>query len=341
MSHTVTIPCSTKLLSLPLSFGLEHGGELRGAQLAYEIVGPEDAPLVVVQGGISAGRHVTGNTGDGREGWWPELVGPGKAIDTERYRVLGVDYLGGPGASTGPAQYHTAPFPAVTSVDQARALALLLDDLAVDRVAFVGASYGGMVGLAFASLFPDRLDALVAISAADRSHPLATAWRSVQRRIVELGIERGAAREGLELARALAMTSYRTPHEFAQRFDAAPRTVDGRPRFPVEDYLQARGRAFGTRFDAQSFLCLSQAIDLHRIRPESITAPTTLIAVVSDQLVPRAQLRELSARLAGPVRLVEIDSLYGHDAFLKEFDALSPVLRQALAAGRTREEAQS
>ncbi len=330
-ASSVTIPLSTKLFALPLRFPLEHGNELRGAQLAYEIVGPAGGPLVVVQGGISAGRHVAGGAHPDCDGWWPELVGSGKAIDTDRFRVLGVDFLGGPGASTGPTQLANESFPAITSSDQANAIALLLDHLDEPTVAFVGASYGGMVGLAFGARYPERLSSLVAISAADRSHPLATAWRSVQRQIVELGLSTGAAREGLELARALAMTSYRTPHEFAQRFDAAPRTVDGRPRFPVEDYLRARGRDFGTRFDARSFLCLSQAIDLHRIDPASITSRTTLVAVSSDQLVPPTQLVELSRRIAGPIRLVEIDSLFGHDAFLKEHEALAPVLCAALA----------
>ena len=337
MSHTTTLANSTSLFHLPLAWPLTHGGELRGGQLAYELLGPdhtpENAPLVVVQGGISASRHVAGHSGE--RGWWHGLVGPGRALDTNEVRVLSVDPLGGDGASSGPRTCAIRPFPTVTSTDQARALALLLDHLGAQRdVTFVGASYGGMVGLALAALEPTRLRALVAISAADRSHPLATAWRSVQRRAVRLGRTHGAEHEALALARGLAMATYRSANELEQRFDGPPIEVDGTLRFPVEDYLEARGRAFADSFDADAFLCLSQAIDLHRIDPAAISTPTTLVAVDSDQLVPIEQVRALSRRLGGPTRLVETSSLYGHDAFLKEQDTLAPILRAALEVQR-------
>lgn len=337
MSHTITLADSTSLFHLPLRWPLTHGGELRGGLLAYELLGPEGAPLVIVQGGISSGRHVARGAGRTSPGWWDDLVGPGRALDTTRLRVLAADPLGGGGASTGPVTTGQRPFPALTSTDQARALSLLLDHLGERQpVAFVGASYGGMVGLALAALEPERLRALVAISAADRSHPLATAWRSVQRQLVRLGREHGAPRQALALARGLAMTTYRSAREFGERFDGAPTIVDGVPRFPVESYLDARGDAFAETFDAEAYLCLSQAIDLHRVDAAAITTPTTLVAVESDQLVPIQQVRDLSRRLAGPVRLVELDSLYGHDAFLKETATLAPILRDALATTEVR-----
>src|SRR5262249_20658192 len=146
-------------------------------------------------------------------GWWDAVVGPGRAIDTRRFRVLATDYIGGAGASTGPEPAR-GPFPVVTSHDQAEAIVRLLDALGVEKIhAFVGASYGGMVGLALAARHPQRVARLVAFGAPERSHPVATAARSVQRRILRLGLERGFDGEAVALARSLAMTTYRTPAE--------------------------------------------------------------------------------------------------------------------------------
>ena len=329
---SVTISPGTCLLHLPLAFPLEKGGELRGAHLAYELFGPEDAPLVVVQGGISAGRKVTKGPHDRDPGWWGDFVGAGCSIDTDRYRVLGLDYLGGAGASTGPANWCSeGPFPAVTSQDQARATALLFDHLRVSQAhLFVGASYGGMVGLAIAVEFPDRLRRVLSISGAHDSHPMATAWRSLQRRIVELGMAHGATAEAVALARGLAMATYRSHAEFRKRFGTEPEARGGRLHFPVEAYLRARGDDFAEHFPPETFLCLSQAIDLHNIDPAAVTVPTTLVGVTSDQLVPLSQMRDLADRITAPCELVELESIYGHDAFLKEVKALRPILAQAL-----------
>lgn len=327
------------------SLTLRHGGVLPRVRMAYELCGPVGAPLVVVQGGISAGRHVTATSSDPSPGWWQELVGPGLAVDTRRFRVLAFDYLGGNGESTGPRQSRgmtlsaaskerLAAFPTVGTDDQARALTLLLDRLQLGPLAaYVGSSYGGMVGLAFAALSPNSLQRLIVISAAHRPHPQATAWRSLQRNIVTLARRSGRLHEGLVLARGLAMTTYRTPHELRQRFDTGP-TVDdaGDLRFPVEGYLEARGEAFAESFDADAFLTLSKSIDLHRIEADAITAPTQLIAVTSDQLVPVDSMQELARSLPQGV-LHEIDSLYGHDAFLKETQQIGALVHRGLNLG--------
>jgi homoserine O-acetyltransferase len=329
-------------LQLPSPWPLELGDTLADARLAYELTGPAGAPLVIVLGGISSGRHLTATDLDPTPGWWQPLVGPGHAVDTRSLRVLGVDFLGGSGVSSRPpscdaSTCHTAsppgahPFPSITTTDQARALAYLLWHLGVQKVvAFVGSSYGGMVALAFGASFPEQAEQLVVISASARSHPQATAWRSLQRKIVRLGQQHGVEKEGLSLSRALAMTTYRTPEEFAERFDAPPKPTAAGYRFPVEDYLEARGETFANVFDAGSFLCLSESIDLHRIDPRQVTVPTTLVAVNSDRLVPCSQMEDLHRQLAGPCRLEVLDSLYGHDAFLKETDALEKILCRSL-----------
>lgn len=309
------------VLSLPAPFTLYHGGELKAARLAWRLAGDPRLPVVVTIGGISAHRRVFDET-QPPAGWWHEVAGPGRALDTSRCCILGIDYLGGSGESTHPPS--GAVPPSISSYDQAEALRCLLDHLGMARIhAILGASYGGMVALAFGERYPDRVARLLVISAADRAHPMATAWRCVQRRTVRFAMQQGKGSEGLELARALAMTTYRSPEEFAARFDAPPTRVDGQFVFPVEAYLFARGRDYASRVRAEEFLCLSESIDLHRVEATRITVPTTVIAVREDQLVPIEDMRALAARLPD-ARLHEISSPHGHDAFLKEPGQLRP-----------------
>lgn len=275
--------------------------------------GPAGAPAVVVLGGISADRRPAADAA--APGWWPALAGAGRPLDPTRLRLISFDYLVG------------APGEQIHCEDQAQLLARLLDRLEIERLPLlVGASYGGMVGLAFAARYRERLGRLVAISAAERAHPMATAWRAIQRRLVRLGIECGAAEPALVLARALAMTTYRTPAEFEQRFTGSPSIGADGVVFPVERYLLARGAAFVERIGVQRFLALSESIDLHEIDARSIDTPADFIAVHQDQLVPIEQMRELARRYGGPCRLHEIESQFGHDAFLKEGELLAPLL---------------
>jgi homoserine O-acetyltransferase/O-succinyltransferase len=320
------------VLELPGPFALHHGGQLREVRIAWRLVGADEAPVVCALGGISAHRRVCLAEAP-HEGWWAEIVGPGRALDTEAWRILSFDYLGGAGESTGPAAHGQgggADFPSLSSYDQAEALARLLDHLGLERLAgLVGGSYGGMVGLAFGERYPEKLAHLIAIGAPERSHPLATAWRSIQRRIVTLAAASGEPQEGLKLARALAMTTYRTPEELGARFGGCA-TRDGRRFvFPIEEYLYARGADYAARYRTDSFLCLSESIDLHRVEPTRIFVPTAVVAVREDQLVPLADLRALAARLPHG-RLHEISSLYGHDAFLKESRQLRGIFHAAL-----------
>jgi homoserine O-acetyltransferase len=302
---------------------LHHGGTLDRLAIGYSLSGEPGMPVVLALGGISASRHVFDPTG-GRNGWWREVVGPGKALDTNRVAVLGMDYLGGSGASTGPAA--DGSFPCISSYDQAAAIVRVLDQLQIPKLAaIVGASYGGMVALAFGERYPSRVERLIVISGADSAHPMATAWRSVQRNIARLGLAAGVPTQALELARALAMSTYRSPEEFAARFRKPPRMENGRPVFAVEEYLQARGRDYAARNRPESFINLSESIDLHQVDAARIPVRTEVVAVREDQLVPIADMRALTARLPN-ARLHEVSSLLGHDAFLKEAEQLRAVL---------------
>ena len=309
------------VLQLPGRLSLHHGGSLDQPSLAWRLAGKPGAPVVLALGGISAHRRVF-DTEQPRAGWWCEIAGPGRALDSTRVRILGIDYLGGSGESTAPTA--GGVFPSLSSYDQAEALLQLLDHLQLQRLrAIVGASYGGMVALAFAERYADRVQQLLVISAADRTHPMSTAWRSVQRRVLRFALGAGHGADGMELARALAMATYRSPDEFAARFNHAPRQIDGRFVFPVEEYLFARGRDYAARYRAESFLCLSESIDLHAIDAARVATPTTLVAVREDQLVPIGDMRALAARLPD-ARLHELSSLHGHDSFLKDAVALQP-----------------
>ena len=287
----------------------------------FALRGAADAPVIVVQGGISADRHVA-ETEDGKPGWWGALVGHGRAVDTNRFAVLSIDWLDRDGI---------APSHAIGTEDQADAIAALLDALGVARLrAFVGASYGAMVGIAFAARHPQRLQRLVAIAGAHRAHPLSTALRNLQREIVRLGERLGDTRAGIDLARRLAMTTYRSEREFAERCAAAPVFADGRYQFAEESWLKAAGAHFAAHFGAARFLALSESIDLHAIAPEDVRVPTTLVGIASDRVVPLADLCELQRRCGAAAQLHVIDSRYGHDAFLKEDAQIGALLHEAL-----------
>lgn len=350
---------TTGRVRVPVVF--DHLGERR-ATVSYQLHGPAHAAPVVVLGGISAGRRLAPTPDAPGKGWWPGVVGSGSVLDPSRHRLVGIDYLGGPT----PDGDLLRP---VTSHDQARALAALLDRLEMPRASLVGASYGGMVALAFAELFPERLSKLVVLCAAHRTHPMATAWRSVQREAVRLGARAGRVADGVALARALAMTTYRSADEFEERFSSRPlpsvateqgepagrstarpsrgdehanrpdagpscdagRPGRARPRFPVENYLHARGADFAGRFDPERFLALSESIDLHWTEPSSLPAEALLVSVASDALVPPWLVDDLVEQSGGEAGHVVLESPFGHDAFLKEVEHVSAFVRSGLA----------
>ena len=317
------------------------GGELEQCTVGIRSHGDPSAPAVVVLGGISAGRRVAAAPGETEPGWWEEFVGAGRAVDTDRLHVVGFDWLGGRGWTSGPANSAAADgpvdvtldgpavsaasgdrFPAISTRDQARVFLAALRQHGVEEVAaVVGSSYGGMVGLAMAEEAPERIGQLVVISAAERSHPMATGLRALQRQVIALAQGAGRETEGLAIARGIAMTTYRTAREFDERFDS-PEAVCG--------YLTSRGQRFAEEWPAASYLCLSESLDRHWVEPSGLTTPITLVGVTSDTLVPPWQIRSLARRYAGPVTLHWLASRYGHDAFLKETTALGRLLRGAL-----------
>jgi homoserine O-acetyltransferase len=317
------------VLEMPGEMRLFHGGKLANVHVAWRIVGPAEAPVVCALGGISANRRAC-TTDDPKQSWWPQIAGIGCALDSSRFRVLGFDFLGGSGDTTGPTEGEA--FPTISSYDQAALLVALLDHLGIKSLrAIAGGSYGGMVALAFGERYPERVSQLLVIGAADRAHPMSTAWRSVQRHVVKFGLSVGKSKEGVQLARALAMSTYRSSEEFAARFGGAATQGEQGFTFPVEDYLYSRGADYAARTRPESFLCLSESIDLHRVEASRIFVPTAAVAIREDQLVPLADVRTMVARLPQG-RLHEISSVYGHDAFLKECEQLRPIFSAAIGS---------
>lgn len=282
------------------------------ANIRVRFHGRRDGPLVITAGGISARRFVTGESG-----WWTPIVDEGGAIDLNTYCVLGFDFA--------PTEERRT---AVTPDIQARLLVGALDALGVKTAhAFVGASYGGMVGLALGAIAPERIERLCIISAAHKPAALARAWRGVQRRMVEFAIAQGAPEQGLALARQLAMITYRSGEEFETRFGAE---IDADGRSELDRYLISRGQAFTSIASAERWISLSEAIDRFSVEPEQVRVPTTVVACPTDQLAPLADMEELARRLPRCEGFHLLPSLCGHDAFLKEPDRLGPILRAAL-----------
>lgn len=301
---------STEDCAFQLDLPLRHGGRTAVA-LRYELIG-EGGPLLLVGGGISAGRHVVANAENPEPGWWQSQA---ETFDLSRYRLLAIDWVGAEGTVDAP----------IDAADQADAIAALLDHLGIARAdAFVGASYGGMVALQLAARHPERCGSILVISASGSAHPFASALRSLQRRALDLG-----GSEGVALARAMAMLTYRTPEEFEERFAEPPRIESGRVRVSADSYLDHHGRRHVERMSATAYRRLSESIDLHRIEPGDIRIPATFAAVDSDSLVPAADVEAVAAAIAG-ARFRLIRSKFGHDAFLKEGGQVAAIITEFL-----------
>lgn len=298
-------------------FKLACGLQLEGGVLAWQSWGAQDAPAVVVLGGISAGRDVAG--------WWSDQCGPGRALDPRFLRLISIDWIGGSDGSSGPR--NDEDFVPIDSLDQANAILLLLNHLGLAQVeAVIGSSYGGCVGQHLASLLGNRLCRLIVIGAAHRASPWALALRTLQRAGVESARTPEDRRSALARARQLAVLGYRTPSELESRFGE----ID--PSSGVLGWLAAHGERFVERFSSASFLCLSRSLDHHVCEPESIRARTTVVAILEDLLVPVALARDLVDRIGARAELATLSSAFGHDAFIKEAGAVAAILKDCLDA---------
>ncbi|HJP68084.1 MAG TPA: alpha/beta fold hydrolase [Sphingomicrobium sp.] len=311
-------PAQLRLFDVPVPVDLrKFGDRVRASALGD----PKKRPIVVL-GGISADCFPSIRP-DGSSGWWAQLVGDGQAINSKEFYIIGIDFAAD---DTGKA--------APSTIDQARVLAATLDTIGVGQPAvFLGASYGGMVALALAKAEPQRVDKLVLVCAAHEPHPASTASRELQRRVVSLGLLAGRGDEALAIARGMAMLTYRTPNEFEQRFEGGITEASPLCCSKPGEYLRARGQAFRSVMSPGRFLSLSASIDRHNVDVSDISAPCLIIGAESDQLVLSGQLRELATKLDRS-DLHLLDSLYGHDMFLKEAKRIGEIIGRFLATDR-------
>ncbi|MFZ4237083.1 homoserine O-acetyltransferase MetX [Streptomyces murinus] len=343
---------------------LEAGGELPGVRLAFETWGrlaPDASNAVLVLHALTGDSHVAGPAGPGHPtpGWWEPLVGPGRPLDTDRWFVVAPNVLGGCQGSTGPSSARPdgrrawgGAFPFLTQRDQVAAEAALADALGIDRWALVaGGSMGGMRAVEWAASYPERTGALLLLATTGAASAEQIAWAGIQLRAIRTdpdwrgGDYHDAARgphTGLGLARRLAHVIYRSEPELATRFGRAPQGAE-HPwrggRYQVDSYLDHHAEKLVRRFDAASYVVLTEAMNAHdagrsrgglRSALARVTAPTLVAGVDSDRLYPLAQQHELAAAIPGADRTRVVQSPYGHDGFLIETEQVGALVRELL-----------
>ncbi len=351
----------TEYAQFDVELQLESGRVLGPLTLAYETYGHlnsarSNAILVThawTGDAHAAGRHAES---DRRPGWWDDMIGPGKVLDTNRYFVICSNVLGSCNGSTGPASInprtgtpYNLSFPVLMVRDMVRAQALLIDQLGIDQLlTVIGGSMGAMQALEWGVHFPDRVRSIIPIAGCGRTSPMAIALNALARTAVynDPLYKKGNYRpehppaDGFALARAIGHISFLSDEsmhmKFGRRFSARDGLFDFFGQFEVERYLEYNGRNFVDRFDTNSFLYLAKALDLYDVSwnfdsaEEALThlnCPSLWFAFTSDWLYPPSQTEEvvdILRQLGKPVEYHLIDSAYGHDSFLVEPEKFTP-----------------
>lgn len=340
---------------------LESGATLPELVIAYETWGqlsPARDNAVLVLHALTGDSHVVGPAGPGHPtpGWWDGLIGPGRPLDTDRWFVLAPNILGGCQGTTGPSSQ--APdgrpwgsrFPRITTRDQVTAEIAWADALGIDSWALVlGGSVGGMRALEWAVTAPERVQRMLVLASTPEATADQIAWCHTQLLAVRSDpLFRGGDYHhaapgdgphlGLQVARAIAHTTYRSSFELDTRFGREPQG-DENPfaggRFAVQSYLDHQGAKLARRFDAGSYVALTEAMNTHDVGRDRagidaalgrVTARTAVAAIDSDRLYPVALSERMAAAIPGALPLEVITSPYGHDGFLLELDAVSRIV---------------
>lgn len=352
-------------------FALDGGAALRDVTVAYETWGTlnqDRTNAVLVCHAWTGDSHAAGPAGRGHPtpGWWEPMIGPGLPIDTDRWFVVCPNVLGGCQGSTGPASPHPddgrpygSRFPVITMRDMVRAQAKLADHLGIAVWhAVLGGSMGGMQVLEWAIMFPRRVRSIVPIAACMQATAQQIAWGVIGRRAIALDPRwRGGdyydappgdgPEDGLGIARMVAQVTFRSDNVFTDRFgrDLTDRALLGDTfglwqQFEVERYLEHHGTKLVRRFDANSYLVIGKAMDLHDVARDRgnlaramdrVQASSLVIGISSDMLYPSYQQRQMDELLRSEGKqstYVEVDSPHGHDAFLINHDQLAdPIAR--------------
>jgi len=383
----------TQFLTLPRPLKLDCGHQLRNVQVAYETYGalsPAKDNVILVCHALSGDAHAAGiakrpveaSTRDGfaadeRDrtttrglGWWDGMIGPGKAFDTDRYFVVSTNLLAGCRGTTGPSSINPetgreygSDFPVITVADMVRTQRAFLDAIGIERLAVVaGGSLGGMQAFEWAILYPDRVDAIVAIASTHALQPQGLAWNAIGRSAImgdpdwQGGHYYGTGRKpdaGMGVARMVGHMTYLSAQSVGDKFARRLQFADDirytivEPEFEVESYLRHQAESFVKRFDANTYLYTSRALtyfDLARqygngtlveaLRP--VRARTLLISFSSDWLYPPPGAEAIGDALRALGKDVEvhvIEAPYGHDCFLLEEARQTPMIQDFLYRG--------
>ena len=350
---------------------LEGGGTLAPFTIAYETYGKlserKDNAILVTHA-LSGDAHVAGlhSANDKRPGWWDMMIGPGKGLDTDKYFVISSNVIGGCGGSTGPASENPATgrpygtdFPIITIADMVNAQVMLVDHLGIDKLlAAVGGSMGGMQVLEWAVMHPERVHLCVPLATAARQPTQAIAFNEVGRQAIMADPDwRGghyyggkSPAKGLGVARMVGHITYLSDEAMQEKFGRRLRDVHEysftfSADFEVESYLRHQGLSFTSRFDANSYLYITRAIDYFDLTRRhgtlvqafrDVTARFLVLGFSSDWLHPPYQLKEIVSALRAThkhVSYYEVESHYGHDAFLLEREKMEGIIGAFLASG--------
>ncbi|HXS73758.1 MAG TPA: homoserine O-acetyltransferase [Rhodanobacteraceae bacterium] len=356
---------------LPSPFAMKRGGTLRGAHLSYETWGTLSAArdnAVLILTGLSPSAHAARNDIDDTPGWWEDIVGPGKALDTNRWFVICVNSLGSCKGSTGPAssnpetgELYRLDFPELTLEDIGNSAFELARGLGIERLAaLVGCSMGGMAALGYLIHHPGAARAHVSVSTAPQARPFAIAIRSLQREAIRLDRnwnegcydEQHYPEIGISLARKLGVITYRSAIEWSGRFGRIrlePEKREEEPfgaEFQIESYLNAHARRFVHAFDPNCYLYLSRAsdwFDISEYAEGNVRAALSriklqralVIGVETDILFPLEQQQEIAEGLragGASVDFVGLDSPQGHDAFLVDTERFGAAIGAFMAS---------
>jgi homoserine O-acetyltransferase len=381
----------TQFLDLPGPLVLDCGRTLHPVRIAYETYGrlaPSRDNVILVCHALSGDAHAAGfaqtpppeSTRDGfaaedRDGtagrglgWWDGMIGPGKAFDTDRFFVVSTNLLGGCRGTTGPSSMdpgtgrpYGSNFPVITVADMVRAERAFLNELGIERLSAVaGGSLGGMQAFEWAILYPDAVDAIVAIASTHAIQPQGVAWNAIARNAImadpdwQGGHYYGTGRApnaGMGVARMVGHITYLSAQSLGTKFDrrlqfsSDVRYTLTEPEFEVENYLRHQADTFVRRFDANTYLYTSRALTYFDLARQygngrlieavrNFSARTLLIAFSSDWLYPPSGSEELATALRAlgkPVELHVIEAPYGHDCFLLEEARQTPMIQNFLA----------
>ena len=365
------MPDARRWFDLSSPFAMKRGGALAGATLAYETWGTLDADrgnAVFILTGLSPSAHAASNADDPSPGWWEDMIGPGKYVDTNRWYVICANTLGSCKGSTGPASVNPATgepyrldFPDLTLDDVANASHELVLGLGIEKLAcLIGNSMGGMSSLGYLAQHPGSVRSHISISTAPQAQPFAIAIRSLQREAIRLDPNWNQGHyddahypeAGMSIARKLGVITYRSAMEWVGRFARIRLDSDEREEepfaveFQVESYLAGHARRFVRSFDPNSYLYLSRASDwfdigeyaggnvaaaLAAIRLER----AVVIGVTTDILFPLVQQEQIADgfRAGGAeVDFVALDSPQGHDSFLVDIPRFGAPIARLLAS---------